>query len=141
MYTTTQLEVIRVFGRKELSFGCIVKWIDVQKEIQFTEYIWKINEEMSIVSYKGEYSKYQEVTWIDNNFEILWHIPHLEDVFRVAKEKWWLVNFTTETNELLFYRKDSFWKTTEYKNIAWYKTIPLLEQPESVLIQILNLFK
>lgn len=128
-YTPIQLDIIQVFGRKELS-----KWLIILKE--------RISEIIAI-DYEREWF-YRMIDDWENTFswsikwaEILWHIPHLEDVFRVAEEKLWDDYEIRISNKSIYFFSRSKW-AFEYPYKRW---TPLIEQPESVLIQLLNLFK
>lgn len=128
-YTATQLEVIKTFWRKELS-----KWLIIWKE--------RISEIIAI-DYEREWFYIMIDDW-ENTFswsikwaEILWHIPHLEDVFRMVEKKRWVMRTWFPDNVLYWF----FPKIEETFRITYNPTIQLLEQPESVLIELLNLFK
>lgn len=135
MYTPIQLEIIKTFWSKELS-----KWLIIWKE--------RISEIIAI-DYEREWF-YRMIDDWENTFswsikwaEILWHIPHLEDVFRVAKEKWYLVevdifksSFTKE-----YIHDFLFWKNWDNHSIRIFPEISILNQPESVLIELLTKLK
>lgn len=140
-FTRTQLEVIKTFWRKELTEGCLYypdsdDFAEVYKLISDKEYCIKYTRISDW--YFGSFLTDEE--WCN---EILWHIPHLEDVFRLAKEKWYLVevdvfksSFTKE-----YIHDFLFWKNWDNHSIRIIPEISILNQPESVLIQLLNLFK
>ena len=130
-YTETQLEAIRLFGKKDLSDWCYTLeknwtmwhcWNWEWKKCYNSKWEWGLS------------SDYWENMW-----EILWHEPHLEDVFRVAEERWFtfdLINFWTKQPRLT-----SIIPSNENFNIPYNPTLPLLSQPEETLTQLINLFK
>lgn len=130
MYTPTQLEVIRVFGRKELKKWCLF-----------------YNRHWDLVSFwNWRISEWEEYRWFrvyrDKKIwatikEILGCIPELSpDVFRLAKEKWFTIDV------IYFWRNlPSLIPSTYNSNIPFDPSIPLLEQPESTLLEILKLVK
>lgn len=77
--------------------------------------------------------------------EILWHIPHLEDVFRLARDRkmfyWIKWEYVKEKEfeyiEYIWFSNIDIWE----KYIPYNPSIPLLEQPESVLIELLTKIK
>lgn len=126
MFATTQLEIIRVFGCKDLSEWCLIQqWEYLMK-------IWCIYEgifNMKEINSANCMQKKESDLW-----EILWHIPHLEDVYRVAKEKWVTIYADNHTNALWIYSK------TIEEAIQYDLYTPLLEQSESTLIELLQKF-
>lgn len=74
---------------------------------------------------------------IDNDKDWTKDIPHLEDVFRIAEEKLWDDYEIRISNKSIYFFSRSKW-AFEYPYKRW---TPLLEQPESVLIELLKLFK
>lgn len=142
MYTPIQLEAIEMFGRKDLTFWCIVKvsgYIKNSIKIK-TPLIWSLVK-YTTPHYTGHcwnyYLKFQdkqEIMKCWSNFcEILWHIPHLEDLFRVAEEKWIYISISPEITRVY---KEFWWEPIE---IVLVTTLPLLDQPN--LEEIINLFK
>lgn len=115
-YTATQLEVIKRFWRKELSDYCLVK-VD-----------WK-------------YIFHRDKSILESHYEILWHIPHLfPDVARVMRDRWWSIDYEENLNESNIwelYITHFGWNTV----IPFDSIIPLLDQSESTLTQLLTLFK
>lgn len=128
-YTPIQLEAIRIFGKKDLTEGCTIycdtyewdKYIVIDK--------WNITDATS--AKYGIFLKSKYWNWkCTYPFEILWHEPHLEDVFRVVRNSWhsiWLNDDAIEFDEDFL--------------IEYSPTLPLLEQSESTLTQLCNLFK
>lgn len=136
MYTQTQLEAIKLFGRKDLSFGLLFKyekWWD--DEILTFCSIYDDTGNTKTISYLPfDY----EMTWEDEyskdmDIEILWHVPHLEDLFRVAEEKG--IDFWME----FWYTLRVSPKDWTYHEIKYNPTLPLIDQPS--LPEIINLFK
>lgn len=137
MYSPIQLDIIRTFGSKELSEGCIFsyKYLDevwIDKGIWFTEDSFPIRLE-----------NYRWITWSWKH-KILWHIPELfPDVARVTKEKGmkvsYLGNLMINTNKVIKRTNTSI--EFETFNIPYNPTLPLINQEESTLVQLLNLFK
>lgn len=142
MYTPTKIEAIKIFWKKDLSFGCIVL-----HQHSYTPEYWP--EQVSIVTRNDGNKNESEWllprwVWVDSSYQveeytILWHEPHLEDVFRVAEEKWFtfdLINFWKKQPRLT-----SLIPSNENFNIPINPNIPLLEQPEETLKQLISLFK
>ena len=80
MYTPTQLEAIKLFGRKDLTEGCI----SIEKDWT----LWKcdISKEWRTINLP-EWQR--NVTSSKMEWEILWHIPQLSpDLFRVFWNRW-----------------------------------------------------
>ena len=67
---------------------------------------------------------------------ILWHIPHLEDVFRVAKNKLWYYELLGDSLEFW----NELWIQKDTMQIDCDASIPLLDQSKDTLQSILNLF-
>lgn len=130
--TEIQLDIIRTFGSKELSEGCLINtehW-----ERKWDDYFLVWDESLYRESRNGN-----EPYLFSKTFTILWHIPHLEDVFRVLiKEKWHM--------HLLAKNDDTYeiW-ITRYEHVTvkfpYNPTLSLLDQSEETLTQLLNLFK
>ena len=75
------------------------------------------------------------------DFEILWHEPHLEDVFRVAedKKKRITIEYYTQWPHLIINPIEVNLKNPE--RIEYNPTLPLLEQSEETLTQLINIFE
>ena len=132
-YTETQLEAIRLFGKKDLSDWCYTLeknwtmwhcWNWEWKKCYNSKWEWGLS------------SDYWENMW-----EILWHEPHLEDVFRVAedKKKRITIEYYTQWPHLIINPIEVNLKNPE--RIEYNPTLPLLEQSEETLTQLINLFK
>lgn len=138
MYAPTQLEAIRIFGKKELNAWCIAKWKWQENVTDIIAYrIWDTLWVVTYYEWNGVNVERIEEFSIDE-YEILWHEPHLEDVFRVADEKEILFDIEKHGLEkwycLYFY-------TPYTNNIEYNPTLQLLEQSESTLQQLISLFK
>lgn len=135
-YTPTQIELIKTFWKKELSEGCKVICND---------------ESIKTVLENSEFWFYIQPNWISDGYicyenediemwisEILWHIPEIfPDVAREILNK---------------FQKDSIISVSEWKinfclwkwgmhEIPYNPTLSLIDQEESTLVQLLNLFK
>lgn len=133
MTTPIQLEAIKIFGRKELSRWCFLKvnWIiTICTDWPYYENEWKL--------YARNYEKSPEENIIED-FEILGNLPHLEDLFRVAKERWfaciWMWQFPLSTEYFMSVQKN-IWESVE---IDFNPDVSLLDQHN--LEEIINLFK
>lgn len=159
MYTPIQLEAIKLFGRKDLTEGCRI----VRKnywEIDWKKRFWPRYGHIWVVSSKQDLWWALGVFWEDtgtysctefshcilnqklengeNEYEILWHIPHLEDVFRLADEKEWYIEIIW--TELLFWNE--LWIQKDSMRLELYApALPLLEQSEETLTQLIDLFQ
>jgi len=135
-YSAEQLEAIRIFGRKDLTDGCIVrkekwKWFKIAN-IQDVKYPdWKTYYKQA-KWYWVHWKFYQPKFKTESDFEILGHKVHLEDLFRVAEERGWLV-------EIKWWLLSIHFKDRTYTSCKYEWSAPFLEQPS--LPEILNLFK
>ena len=155
-YSKTQLDIIRQFGSKELSEGCLV-WdfynpnIFWYKILEYEVFPCVVNWESEYIKVRSFHRKRETYTY-DSRQEndvkqieyfkknILWHIPELfPDVARVAKEK---VRFLEIKCPHKCYLSISRWDIElELISIPYNPTLPLIDQEESTLVQLLNLFK
>lgn len=146
MYTPTQLSAIKIFGKKDLTEGCIVR---VQSKYpswsMYDDVIRKINEDEELT-----YNFYHiSINHISKNkdddmiFTILWHEPHLEDVFRVAGKKWLIitVQYNYSKREYIGITFDDNKAEWIWEPIEYNPTLSLLEQSEETLTQLISLFK
>ena len=133
MYTPTQLEVIRIFGKKDLSFGC---WLFIQNPDWYAQYIEEIDawNGFTIMSATYGYSVLNDKSDILKDWNIIGHIPHLEDVFRVAFDN---------GKSLEIWKSDEWYSLcfSQYKRILYNPDITLIEQSELTLQQLISLFK
>lgn len=153
MYTPTQLEVIRAFGSKELTEGCLIgskQFHIYEQEIVYTPMIWGTwfhkQWNTNLKKFRVHCPLTEEDIWFDfediTNYQILWHIPILEDVFRLAKNKWFTIDLSSRSEHFLHSMRFYYWnKYRDYWDINYTPSIPLLEQTESVLIELLTIFK
>lgn len=127
-YTNTQLDIIRTFGSKELSEGCIVKYKWVYEKVVF----YNLEDERLLLDI-GQYEADRQ------DIEIIWHIPHLfPDVARVAEEK----GKHMEVRTMIYDRIEFSVKENPYPIcIPYNPTISFLEQSEETLTKLLNIFK
>ena len=123
-YTDVQISAIKLFGRKDLTEWCIVFQPEYDYTFKIPEDEWDL---MVAMRNWFRWTTILEISESKVGFEILWHEPHLEDLFRVAweKERWFVLN-----DESLFI----FWEEIPYIS---YK--PLLDQPS--LPEIISLIK
>lgn len=144
MYTPTQLEAIKIFGRKDLTDWCIITglcldsyWELKERRLCRKTYAWYY----LVASHKWNFHDNCWSVHKPSSIEILWHEPHLEDVFRVAKEKKFhyidITHLSDWTHELCF----AWTGETDDECIPYNPTITLLEQSESTLQQIISLFE
>lgn len=131
MYTPIQLEAIKLFGKKDLTEGCLV----FQPEYDYT---FKIPEdEWDLMVAMRNWFRWTTILEISESkvwFEILWHIPELfPDVYVAMKNKWDdIINFDKYPEWWRLYFR--FWHIIPYN-----PTLSLLDQPS--LPQIISLFK
>lgn len=133
MYTPTQLEAIKLFGRKDLTEGCI----SIEKDWT----LWKcdISKEWRTINLP-EWQR--NVTSSKMEWEILWHIPQLSpDLFRVFWNRWDIIEVKYWFTNNWIIEEDKLIIITDFcKNVIPYNpTIPLLDQPS--LPDIISLFK
>ena len=127
--TELQLEFIREFGRKELSFGCIVsQWWDEYQIFNFSDRFknaryWDNEEEEAMMI----------MNW---GYKILWHPVHWEDVFARLKEILWADDIVS----LQFWRLQIFSRKLWTIEIECNAIVSPMEQPE-LIEQLLLLIK
>lgn len=139
--TPLQIEIIKKFGRKDLSFGCVI-YYNISPYIFLDERIWYYTvyccDSVDWIFWYEEIKEKEKV-------KILWHLPLLEDIFRVAKDK------DFDLFQVVYH--DKMWSTESQQGIfaidnmsksvriPYNPTLPLIEQDESTLSQLLSLFK
>lgn len=132
-YSPIQLEAIRIFGRKDLSFWCNVKLWENVKIIE-SQVNGSINEAYTLVNM--HYSSFERQC-----FEILWHIPHLEDV----TWRWKMIDIffvlDTEIEELSWKIVDGNFNLIKRWDCRYESGKSLIEQSEETLTQLISLFK
>jgi hypothetical protein len=129
--TDLQLELIELIGKKDLSFGCLVKkWKDIAKVIYENHYDIDV-----LIKVRYEYS-YQSSYNIDG-IEIIWHPATLSDLHRWMNENRW--------KDVTFYQTytyiDFTHKTGKEIEISYDSSKDLLDQSEETLTQIIDLIK
>lgn len=131
MYTPMQLEAIKLFGRKDLTEGCIIYC----PTYEWDKYIF-INEKNIKDATSSEYGIYLQWRYarMTYQYEIIGHEVHLEDLFRVAEERGWKTEILNA--ESIWYK---YCIIIEWKWIEYIRTLPLLDQPN--LSDIISLFK
>jgi len=152
-YTPTQLDIIRVFGRKDISNGLQIDISEHRCETcSPSEYCWnKIHHYLSLDKnllfevdwYEYTIQSFQEIYSYENptmSMEILWHIPEIfPDVAMVAEKRNWSVSILAKTDDTY-----EVWVSGSRKlpDIIKYNPIlPLIEQLEATLIELLTIFK
>ena len=149
-YTTLQLDIIREFGSKELTEGCYITytwnpkfwkdWGDYLAMLKFSKNgIYEAKSKncfwlLHLAESEEELNEIQWLHWIRK--EILWHIPHLEDVFRVAEERWLFCDCSTNSSSIRLYNEDY----TIEEEYPWDSSTQPIDQDESTLTQLLTLF-
>ena len=143
MYTPIQLEAIKLFGRKELTHWAIVhtQWDDFA-DVCIYLWDWKYyNTKHSFYTYESDNEMSAE--WTEEEwFSVVGSIPHLEDLFRVAEEKGWIVKIAYNYLEQKYVGieiDNSFGEDDIYALIPYSPSLPLLDQPN--LEEIISLFK
>lgn len=130
-YSAEQLEAIRIFGKKDLTFGCIVEiWFDSEPNPHIETVIIRTEEQLKKA--KEYFTEWN--AWILYK-ELLWHEPHLfPDVARVVEERWWLLEIKWGLLTITF-------PDRTYTSCKYLTTIPLLKQDESTLKALIKLFE
>jgi len=133
MYTPTQIELIKLFWKKDLTFGCFAyAYRDWYNSKQLYKNVWGNKYVLADI---WDFDFISKDEW---DVEILWHIPHLEDVFRVAIEKWFHVSLALQSRWEYFL---SIYGSDTQNFYLYNPTLPLIDQPEETLTQLLTLFK
>ena len=140
---TLQLELTKLLGKKELSFGCVVFDNPPYNEHNwYNNWYWQIFDIYS--DHYGDWGNkdgsfliarnWQEA--IERNFadiEIIWHPATLSDFHRWMNEKW--IKFIQYPKEILFDTDEDEFDSS----LVYDSSKELLEQSESTLQQILEL--
>lgn len=149
--TEIQLDIIRTFGSKELSEGCLVNfyWDSYRwEEIHTLKYLFSPN-------WDGFYfNNLSQDVWIwleyrlhifeeeelDDQYEILWHIPELfPDVARELSKNWYVLELL-KVDTIRSVLKISRYDMKKDILIPYKKLIPLIDQDEQLtLLPLLNL--
>ena len=133
-----QLELTRLIGKKELSFGCLVR-------LQSTGGTKRL---ATVLENNTNYSKFLSKWWIlsQNNanrrfkqsweiIEIIWHPATSVDLYKWAKEKWFDCAKASEV--FIIWDKP----TPVWTEIKYCREKDLLDQEEETLKQIIELIK
>lgn len=156
MYTPTQLEIIKIFWKKDFTEWCLVWEFDNQnafgyKIISYEKFDCPVewdSEFIRLISFhrKKELYQYDSREWNSNKiikflkYNVLWHIPTLEDIFIVAHDREYYCEIVQSRNEYDVYYLIIHTKWEE-ESIEYNPTIPVLEQSEYTLKQLISLFK
>lgn len=131
MYTPIQLEAIKLFGRKDLTEGCV----SIEKDWT----LWKcdVREEWRTINLP-EWQR--NVTSSEIEWEILWSEPHLfPDVAKKLREKGYNLE-VLQWDTLTSIIRISRWDIKKPQIIEYKPCLPLLEQPQA-MEQLLSLTK
>ena len=158
-YSKTQLDIIKAFGSKELSEGCLMEIFHtdlVHREMWWDDYetsvsnciIWKYISwfSESIFDFYYDENIFNIKTfwecWETNSYEILWHIPELfPDVARELQKQWYVLELL-KIDTIKSVLKISWYDMKKDILIPYKKLIPFIDQDEQLtLIPLLNLFK
>lgn len=134
-YSPIQLDIIRTFGSKELSEGCLIMHEDWTKWKHWWNWRWEI-------TYSKKWRWWSSSTYDNSMWEIIWHIPELFPcIARVAKEKGLKITilYYTEWPHIIFNPIEYNLRNPE--SIPYNPTLSLIDQSEDTLTQLLNLFK
>ena len=126
-YSAEQLEAIKIFGRKDLSFGCWIKYWDAI--LQYS------HEWASCHIFVNGKETWAVEKWKEEYITILWHIPHLKDLFRACEERW-LSCVVWNDGSYIYIHNDDY---TIDEDFYFDSKLQFLDQPS--LPEILNLFK
>ena len=143
--TPLAIELTKLIGSKELSFGCLVKskkWeLDLNnRRICASEYV-KDNEDYEIMICYFTYNGTIKKIWWWDDFEIIWHPATLSDLHRWMNEQ--NVQFAMYW-EMTGYMRNCISLTPciwPYQKIPYDSSKGLLEQETSTLEQIISLIK
>lgn len=133
-YTDLQISAIKLFGRKELSFGCIFKYWDIYTRYCHPWTSFHIVQKLNADTYAIWNEDFKKI-------EILWHEPHLfPDVARVAEEKWFSV-WVVERKWVWYISIGKIDNPNIVINQKFIPSKPLIEQSESTLEKLISLFE
>jgi len=160
-YSPLDIKLFELFSpnQKELTSWMIIK----DEHGFFQKYLMSIHKWKTLWAYTkwiGFNATYQIPT--SQIKEILWHEPTITDVFRVAKEKWWtpqikygLVTQVNEWEKVGSYLGYFLWielnngervpqfntlTKSDYSNMKYNPTLPLLQQSEETKTELIKLF-
>lgn len=143
-YTETDLQLIRIFGKKELSDWCIITGLclDIYWEVKERKLCRKTYAWYYLVASK-KWNFHDNCSMVDkpSSIEILWHLPTLENIFQKAEEKWWkiTIEWYTEWPYLILNPIEVNLRNPE--RIPYNPTISPLDQEETTKEALINLFK
>lgn len=128
------LELTRLIGSKELSFGCIVECDMFWRKEWFVWVWWRKMTEYWIWVWIYQYDRF-DIDWVPN--EIIWH-PCQEYNLRKWADNFWLIVEITNTHLTII-----SWKNLNelVLDISYEGTFPLYSQEPTTLTQIINLIK
>ena len=131
-YSDLELEAIKLLWRKDKTAWCLT----LNKNWEMW-YAWFDNEWKIVHSKNDEMWGYSSQYW-EHMWEILWHIPHSEDLFQKIKItpnlRCTFPNVWDKTYEVIIFNQHNPWEWVRVK-----MEIPLLDQPH--LSEIISLFK
>lgn len=158
------IELYKTFSKKELVEWCILEindnWNKIEPtQIQIIEWLYLIElweewywyrietDSLNFYCSKDIINVFDWKKMLRNSLDVDITIvgiePHLEDIFRVAKEKWYLVevdifksSFTKE-----YVHDFLFWKNWDNHSIRIIPEISILNQTDDTIQKLLNLFK
>ena len=125
-----QIKLTKLIGKKELSFGCEVI-ISMQNFIlvDSRKYWFKHSARVIWADEDNEWYNY-DLTVKKQDIEIIWHPAQLHDLHRWMNEK--KIYFVMRPERIDTSKK-------EFSVIPYNSSLPLLEQSEETLQQIINL--
>lgn len=129
-YTDIQIEAIKIFWRKDLTVGCLIR----SKNDFQTE--WNYYHKWTITMIWVWNRTWDDFFW-NTEIEVLWHQPHIEDIFIECHNKW-IVCECYISNISKWY-KIFFEKEWDLESVEYNQWLYLLEQP--YLSDIISLFK
>ncbi len=137
-YTPIQLEAIKIFGMKDLTEGCIIFQPEYDYTFKIPEDEWDL---MVAIRNWFRWTTILEISESKVWFEILWHIPHLfPDVARELQKEWYVLELL-KVDTIKSVLKISRFDIKKDIIISYKKLIPLLDQSEETLTQLISLFK
>lgn len=134
MYSNIDLELFKIFWRKELSFGCVYypNTDDFAEPYLYVEeYVW-----LKISTWRLIRDSSYEIEVMNSwDVNILWHEPTITDVFSLCEKRWWKLEVYMD----FIYISD--WRVIIESHLPYNPTLPLLAQSDETKSQLINLFK
>lgn len=127
-YSTLQIEIIKLLGSKELSFGCLIKSPEhesIQKYINNWDWMYLVEW------------KWSQDCWHPELCEIIGHLPSSEDLFIKAEEKGIIVRIWSNESTIYWF----IGKNETTFRIPYNPKLKPYQQTEETMNQILTLFK